>query len=231
MNEKNNGKTFTVKLSTNVECSPGQYTHKYCEGTESYSRKRYRKCSTPAFKKRRLFLKQQKADLRNKKELSEGTTYEPNIGFLTNLHEQIEISNIDENSEPIIVFFYLETGSFSASADILQIAAKCDEREFSVYIKATQKIDERASQVNSLQFVDGNLQLHEKIVSSSTLSEAMLLFYQYLQTFGKKCILTTHKQFNCSLTNNGSIMWNFRVKILFSLGPLNVDDLLTVSRC
>ena len=182
-------------MSTKVECSPGQYTQKYCEDTESYSRKRYRKCTTPAFKRRRLFLKQQKADLRNKKELSEGTTYEPNIGFLTNLHEQIEMSNIDENSEPIILFFDLETGSFSASADILQIAAKCDEREFSVYIKPTQKIDERASQVNGLQFIDGNLQLHGKIVSSSTLSEAMLLFYQYLQTFGKKCILTAH---NCN---------------------------------
>jgi len=126
--------------------------------------------------------------------LLEGTTYESNVTLLDSSYDNIPIASIDENSESIIVFFYLETGSLNGNADILQVAAKHEDYVFSIYIKPTQKIKEDASAVHGLRYVDGNLQLQRKTVIAVSLSHAMLSLYQFLYSLRKKCILTAH---NC----------------------------------
>ena len=102
---------------------------------------------------------------------------------------------IDTNLQPIIVFFDLETGSFSKSSDVLQIAAKFEKYEFSVYIKPTQNISDEASAIHGLRVIDGSLRLHEAKVITLSRLEAIVALYQFLTSFGRKCILTAH---NCS---------------------------------
>jgi len=52
------------------------------------------------------------------------------------------------------VFFDLET--FSKTCDIIQLAAKHEKHEFSVYVRPSQKIIEETSQIHGLRVSDGN---------------------------------------------------------------------------
>lgn len=133
--------------------------------------------------------------MRRKNECLEGTTYETDIGLFNALDIPVPIADIDNELSSIIVFFDLETSGFSAKADILQIAAKYEKYEFCIYIKPTMKINEKASMVNGLRYIDGNLQLYGQILITSSLFDAMVSFYQFLYRFNRKCILTAH---NCS---------------------------------
>ena len=91
----------------------------------------------------------------------------------------------------------METPSICKTYGIWQIAAKYEKFEFTVYIKPSpiQKISEETSQIHGLRVVEGKLQLHGKSVINVTLSEALLVFYEFLCSFGKKCILIAY---NCS---------------------------------
>ncbi|XP_043468802.1 uncharacterized protein LOC122502708 [Leptopilina heterotoma] len=194
INKKNEGEKYVPDLLNKLNVSPGQHTKKYTDNVDEKNKKRYLKSQTRPFKKRRLFLKKQKTELRNKKELSEGTNYSPNIGLLTALDETIPLFNGKNNFKPIVIFFDLETGSLKKDTDILQIAAKYKDYQFSVYISPSQKISEEASLVNGLRYINGQLLLHGKPVESVSLMEAILAFYEFLYFFGKKCILAAH---NC----------------------------------
>ncbi|XP_043471058.1 uncharacterized protein LOC122504185 [Leptopilina heterotoma] len=143
---------------------------------------------------RRLFLKKNKTELRNKKEGREGTTYATDCGLFERLPVSLPIAVIDEKLQPIVVLFDLETGGFSKTDDILQIAVKCEQLEFSVYIKPTQRMKEEASAVNGLRCIDGNLYLNNQIVLSISLKDAMEALYQFMFNFHRKCVLTAH---NC----------------------------------
>ena len=88
----------------------------------------------------------------------------------------------------------METGGFSKTADILQIAARFGEFQFSVYIQPTQAIDDKASQVHGLRFTNDNLECNNKVVETVSLTEGIIGFYEFLCRFNKKCILTAH---NC----------------------------------
>ncbi|OXU20599.1 hypothetical protein TSAR_006596 [Trichomalopsis sarcophagae] len=153
--------------------SPSKQLTKYCKKTDNYSTRRRHRASTLKFKRQRLFLKKQKSVLRHKNEISEGATYESNISLVDNVNDSIEIACIDENYESIVVFFDLETSSTNGDCDILQIAVKYEAYEFSIYIKPTQLISDKASQINGLTFTNGNLKLHEIIVITVNLQEAL----------------------------------------------------------
>lgn len=194
VNKKNDGEIQVSNLAKKLTLSPGKHTIKYAKKIDASGKNRYKIALTTNFKRRRLYLKKQKTELRNKKELAEGTTYETNVGLLQNMDLPRTIASIDTNLQPIVVFFDLETGSFSKNTDILQIAAKHEDSTFSVYIKPTQKIREDASMVNGLRYINGNLQLHGNIVDTKSLPEAMREFHEFLLSFERKCILTAH---NC----------------------------------
>lgn len=111
----------------------------------------------------------------------------------TDMPPIIEIEN--DSSSRILVFFDLETGGFSKTADILQIAAKHGSSYFSIYVTPTQKIDEKASNITGLRTVAGQLQYHGKEVISIGLQDALLKFYNFLVELKKKCVLVAH---NCT---------------------------------
>lgn len=69
--------------------------------------------------------------------------------YLVRLAQNLEMSSakhtIKYTKIPIPVLFDSETGGFAKICDILKIAAKYKEHEFSVYVKPTQNISEGAS--------------------------------------------------------------------------------------
>ncbi|OXU16396.1 hypothetical protein TSAR_014360 [Trichomalopsis sarcophagae] len=79
VNIKNDGQQYSVRLAEKLSLSPGTYTKKYTAQKDLYSKKKYLNTLTLTFKKRRLFLRKRKTELRQKKELSEGPTYESDI--------------------------------------------------------------------------------------------------------------------------------------------------------
>ena len=152
-------------------------------------KQRYKKSLTVEFKTQRLQNKIKRAELKNKKESVEGVTYCSNMGLIENAQQPLleidsQINLSHENSkEPIVIFFYLETGSLSKSADILQIATKrvlydannevLSTNNFSIYITPIQNISDTASQVNKLTFVNGQLFYCGEPIESLSLFDAM----------------------------------------------------------
>lgn len=156
------------------------------------SPKKYTKSLTCSFKLNRILLKKRKTELRQRNETSEETTYETDVGFLQNINISISLAMLDFNEEPIIVFFDLEIVGFAKTAEVLQIAAKVDEQEFSVYIKLTKSISDEASAVHGLRVIDGSLRPHGVIVITLPILDALISFYQFLASFGRKRILAAH---------------------------------------
>ncbi|XP_011699072.1 PREDICTED: uncharacterized protein LOC105456595 [Wasmannia auropunctata] len=86
----------------------------------------------------------------------------------------IDVSLVETTSQNLekspndykIVYFNLETSGFSETADVLQIAVKCGEQNFSVYVNPTQSIAEGASKVTGLNNINGELFLHDEITNT-----------------------------------------------------------------
>lgn len=139
--------------------------------------------------------KKRKTELRHKKETLEGPeTYQSDVGLL-NADVPPILDIVDNVCDRKIVFFDLEIGGFSKDADLLQIAAKCNNKSFSIYVTPTQQINEKASDVTGLRVVAGNLQCHGNVVCSVILSGALQAFYTFLCELHEKCVLVAH---NCN---------------------------------
>lgn len=54
---------------------------------------------------------------------------------------------------PVLVYFDLETDGFAKTAEILQIAAKCNNYEFSVYITPTKKLTQKQAKLQVYNFI------------------------------------------------------------------------------
>ncbi|KAH0549407.1 uncharacterized protein LOC123261680 [Cotesia glomerata] len=137
----------------------------------------------------------------------EGTQYESNMGLLSTdvAHDSIlntegineDIIEFDDGtqvSEPIAVFFDLETSSFSKQSDILQIAAQYNKSKFSVYENPIQKIAAQASEANGLTNVRGELMLNGTRIPSIPLRLALDAFRNFLTKLKHPVVLVTH---NC----------------------------------
>lgn len=133
--KKNDGDSSIVELNKNCNVSPGRKTMTYIKKLERKAALRYSKAITQTYKRRRLFLQQKKNDLRSKKESQEGPTYESDMTLLTSVFDDLQEKCIDDTVQSILVFFYLETGGLNGDCDILQIAVKYKNYEFSTYIK------------------------------------------------------------------------------------------------
>ncbi|XP_058810868.1 uncharacterized protein LOC131675758 [Phymastichus coffea] len=188
--DRNEGQIYKCELSKKVHCSPGKYIRLYANQCYRVRRKRYAYAQTPEFKRRRLFLKKRKIELRKKTALTEGCTYESDCQLLKSLDVYVPIASFSENAEPLIVLFDLETSGFAKTADILQIAAKFGEFEFCTYTRPSQAIDEKSSKVHGLRFIDNYLEYNGNRVESVSLTEGIIGFYEFLYRLNRKCILT-----------------------------------------
>lgn len=108
------------------------------------------------------------------------------IMALNSSFDSIEINDIK------LVFFDLETSGFKKSADILQIAAKCEEDEFCRYANPTQPIMPRVTEITGLKNEGGTLLLYDERVPSIPLQEVLREFKEWLAELSKPCILVAH---------------------------------------
>ena len=79
----------------NGQVSPSIKLRKYCEDIDKQASNRYNKAGTAAFKKRRLFLKKRKSELRHKNESVESTTYESSAFLRDNIFDTLQLAVID----------------------------------------------------------------------------------------------------------------------------------------
>ena len=132
--------------------------------------------------------------LRKKNETIEGVTYKSNFGIAAeNINQnKITIENmVTFVSAKSIVYFDLETSGFTATDQILEIAARCNDIEFDVYIKPECTISSNASKVTGLTTMGGELYLNNKKVVSIDLKSALLAFRQFLNLV-KPALLVAH---------------------------------------
>ena len=168
--------------------------------------------SSPTFKANRLILKQQRASLRHCTELSEGITYQSNMGLINTSCQKVPNEIGDFNNDNItVVYFDLETSGFGNKSEILQIAAQCSDKEFSSYAHPTKKICLRASEANGLTCIEGNLLYNGIRVESQRLKNALIEFYNFLTTLNQKSILCAHNcTFDCRMLVNSVKKFNLQ---------------------
>ena len=70
--QRNEGETYVCDLNAKVNCSPGKYSDTYGKRCDLSSRKRYSTSHTPEFKRRRLFLRKRKLELKKKPRSAKG---------------------------------------------------------------------------------------------------------------------------------------------------------------
>lgn len=83
----------------------------------------------------------------------------------------------------------METSGFCKNDEILQIAASCEGRKFSIYINPTKRIDDKASVHTGLKNIKGDLYFRGKKVLSVPIKDALESFLQFLNLSSKSCVL------------------------------------------
>lgn len=87
------------------------------------------------------------------------------------------------------MFFDLETGGLGRTSDILRIAAKCKEKEFSIYALPTRCISKEASEATCLTFDGNNLCYKGETVPAVPPCEALIAFLNFLDSFNHPIIV------------------------------------------
>ncbi|XP_061190453.1 uncharacterized protein LOC133198372 [Saccostrea echinata] len=146
-------------------------------------RKRLRNAQ-PSVKRRRLQLKAERQSKNASQSVLEGDTYKPNICLEAEENLDIDDIQLDAPVDHLhthpLVFFDLEIVGLGLTSDILQIAAKCKEKEFSVYALPTRSISKEASEATSLTFDGNNLCYKGEAVTAFPPSETLTKFLTFL---------------------------------------------------
>lgn len=95
------------------------------------------------------------------------------------------------------VFFDLETGDLKPEfSDILEIAARTEDDQFSTYVRPTKAISSAATRINKLDFKNGKLRHREKEVSSIPVKNALSALIHWLKSIqlktGLEIVLVAH---------------------------------------
>ncbi|XP_011860412.1 PREDICTED: uncharacterized protein LOC105557707 [Vollenhovia emeryi] len=173
--QKNIGEQYVQDVYEKYNLSLGAHLSKHVERCEKSARIRSAKAKTPAFKARRRILRKQRSQLRNRRDLFEGETYESHVGLLTmpavenDLGVSTELPNLnttfsDDDTAMALVFFDLETAGLKVTCEILQIAMKCGSVVFNEYIQPNESISSAASRVNGLTNEGHDLFLHGRSI-------------------------------------------------------------------
>lgn len=202
---KNDGDGHLLDVMSKLNVSPGKYTESFTAKADKVKAQRAEKSKLLKSKTRRNILKQERENLRKKKENTEGINYQSNCGFDIDSEKnnfalepqfletlQSTQQNLANQEDFTIVYFDLETSGFEKNADILQIAAKFKDNSFSVYAIPTKNINPSASKVTGLHQKCGTLYLRDKEIEAITLKDALLSFQEFLNISCKPCLLVAH---------------------------------------
>ena len=98
----------------------------------------------------------------------------------------------EDNNDIAMVLLDIETSGFERDCDILQIAAKYDDRSFEIYVRPVQAISFWASEANGLTQRNGELMYRGQHVPSEPISVALTMLHEWLTSIGKMCCIATH---------------------------------------
>lgn len=202
---KNEGEIYLMDVTAKLKVSPGKHTEAFCRKNDKFRQDRAERVKSKSAKARRNLLAKNRDELRKKKERSEGVKYQSNSGLTLDrdpnnltlgnecLNELKTAQRIFSDTQDFaLVYFDLETSGLDKKCDILQIAAKCDDMSFSVYVTPNKAINSSASKVTGLTERHGQLYFNNNFVISSPLSDALLSFNAFPKLFQKPCILIAH---------------------------------------
>lgn len=94
-----------------------------------------------------------------------------------------------------LVYFSIETSGKSNDAEILQITAVSDRKTFSVHVEPTKVIGKSVTAVNGLYNIGGNLYLRNKKLKTSSITDALQAFSNFLNGLEGKTLLITHNAY------------------------------------
>ena len=96
-------------------------------------------------------------------------------------------SNITE------VFFDLETTGQAKTADITQIAAKCGDKSFSLYVIPSKPITKEASLITGISLMNGLIYHRNKLVTAAVpTATALGMFVQFVESLDGQKVLIGH---------------------------------------
>ncbi|KAK0175476.1 hypothetical protein PV327_009224 [Microctonus hyperodae] len=96
------------------------------------------------------------------------------------------------HEDPKIVFFDLEGTGLLQKDQIVQIAAKYENKSFSVYILPTCNFQPDASAMTGLTLINNKLCLKSVPVPTKSAADAMTEFIRFLKDVGSKVMLAAH---------------------------------------
>lgn len=190
----NAGYESTVRVKNVLNHSPGVHAKKFAKMADQHRLKQGKRQATREAKSRRSLLKTEREKRRIAIEDSESTTYDSNTGIENfAVSEDWEVFQHKTVEDYIVVYYDLGTSGLEIDyADIIQIAAKAGDSEFSAYVTPTQNICEEASIATKLTNVGLKLFYNQVEVETISVTEAFQAFHQFLKSIGKKCILIAH---------------------------------------
>ncbi|XP_015120967.1 maternal protein exuperantia-like [Diachasma alloeum] len=102
----------------------------------------------------------------------------------------VEEAKIDGNTSVVIID--IETTGLLPTDSIIQIAAKCEDKEFSRFMFPTKKMHDDASKATGFTVREGKLYQYERILTTTPPTEAAEQFLAFLQQCGEKVLLVGH---------------------------------------
>lgn len=190
---KNEGEKCLLDLRTKLGLLPGEFTSTYARRYDNSRISRGNRAKKPEKKLQRIVLTDKRDKMKKKHETAEGTKYRSNMGMncddLQSALSEVKLNDGKSKLDYDLVYFNLSTSGLRSDGEILQIAAKCKDRVFSVFVKPTRAIRPNAT---SLRFSDGDLYVENKKVDALDLSSALQAFQQFLKKCSKSCILVAH---------------------------------------
>ncbi|KAK0174264.1 hypothetical protein PV327_011064 [Microctonus hyperodae] len=140
--QKNLSFKYVKKILEFLNIAPDDYTKEKNETASNCLKKKIEKSKLQEVKLRRRASKIKNKRLSKVLAVKETNTYET-------------------NSTPTLVYYDLETGGFSYSADIIQTAFKYGDLIYTSYVTPTKKIDDSASKVHGLTYQGKQLYAHD----------------------------------------------------------------------
>lgn len=155
----------------------------------------------PEIKRRRLFMKNKAGWKETAANNSEGLSY---VSGMSSVMERAAAAagSVLEAAwmpEPTVlrpdcklILVDIETTGFGAAAEIIQLAAKCDEEEFSVYICPTKGIHKKATEATGFKYEFGYLFRNDERLSTVPVRVACRQFVDFIARCAEQSIIVGH---------------------------------------
>lgn len=195
--QKNLGTSCIERVNKHLQLSPlARKPLMHRRQKDRVRKLRAAKAKTIAFKRQRRQLFKARSSANTRTENKEGITYESNCAF------DIGIDFLDAPAEPSInsvlgdstkvVYFDIKTTSLRKTDEIIQIAAKIEEKEFNAFIVPIRGIPTVVSALTGLEVRSEEMYMNSIRVETTPPGCALTEFISFLKAIGPSIILAAH---------------------------------------